>query len=100
MQKQKTALLVIDVQVGPLWGTYKKEETLSVIQSLIKKAEHSGTSIFYIQHEEAPGGMMERGSQFWQFVPEISPRPNDPIIHKQAADSFYQTPLAEELQAR
>lgn len=100
MKEQRTALLVIDVQVGPLWGTYRKEETLSIIQNLIEKAEKSGVLIIYIQHEDLPGGMMARGSQFWQFAREISPRPDDMIIHKRAADSFYQTPLAEELHAR
>ncbi|WCN36543.1 isochorismatase family protein [Aneurinibacillus uraniidurans] len=100
MQEQKTALLVIDAQIGPLWGTYKKEETLSVIQHIIAKAEKASITIIYIQHEELPGGMLAKGSPFWQFTPEISPRPEDFVIPKQAADAFYQTTLTDELQKR
>lgn len=100
MEEQKTALLVIDTQIGPLWGTHKKEETLSVILSTIKKAEKENIPVIYVQHEELPGGFMTRGSEFWQFYPGISPRPEDVIIPKKAADSFYQTTLKEELDKR
>lgn len=44
--------------------------------------------------------MLERGTQFWQFAPGITPREQDIVIHKRAADSFYQTELQEELQNR
>ncbi|PLS15858.1 cysteine hydrolase [Bacillus sp. M6-12] len=97
MQEQRSALLIMDVQFGPLWGAYKKEEILSVIQAMIKKAEDEEIPIIYTQHEELPGGFLIRGSQFWQLDPVISPRPQDIIIHKQAADAFYQTSLEEEL---
>jgi nicotinamidase-related amidase len=100
MGKQRTALLVIDMQLGPIWGTYKQQETCSVIQSIIQKAEKQCIPIFYIQHEGMPGSMMEKGSQFWQFAEGIRPRPEDIIIHKQATDAFYKTELKEELGKR
>ena len=97
MHNSKTVLVVIDAQFGILWDTYKKEETLSVIQNLIEKANQKGIPVIYTQHEEAQGGLLARGSQFWQIQQEILPRPGDLIIHKQAADSFYETSLQEEL---
>jgi nicotinamidase-related amidase len=97
MQEHKTALLVIDAQVGPLWGTYKKEETFSVILNMIERAEKENIPIIYVQHEELPGSLMARGSQFWQLSEGINPRPEDLIVHKRATDAFYQTELKEEL---
>ena len=100
MKKEKVALLVIDLQFGPLWGTYKKEETMLVIKKLIEKAEMEDILIIYTQHEELPGGFLVKGSQYWQFEQGISPRSEDIIIHKQATDAFYNTSLKEELNKR
>jgi len=99
MNGQKTALIVIDMQFGPLWGTFKKEETLSVINKLINKAELEGVPVFYTQHEDLPGGMLERGSQFWKLDSGLTPRTEDTIIYKQSTDSFYHTSLQENLKA-
>lgn len=98
MENNRTALLVIDVQVGPMWGTYKRDETFGVIQHMIAKAEGEGVPIFYIQFEGPEKDLLARGSQFWQFVPGINPRKEDFVIHKRAADSFFQTELTQELQ--
>ncbi|WP_423798650.1 cysteine hydrolase family protein [Neobacillus sp. SAB-20_R2A] len=100
MGEGKSSLLVIDVQLGPLWGTYKKDETFSVIQKMIVKAERENVPVFYIQFEGPKGDLLARGTQFWQFAPGITPREQDIVIYKRAADSFYQTELQEELQKR
>jgi len=97
MNQKKAALLLIDLQVGPIYGVYKREETLTVIQSLIRKAEEEQIPIFYIQHEEQSGGFLERGTPFWQFAEGIEPRDGDYVIHKQSTDSFFETPLHQEL---
>ncbi len=57
-------MLLIELQVGPLWGTYKTEETFAVIQTLIEKAQEAHIPIFYIQYEGIPGDMMANGSMF------------------------------------
>ncbi|WP_182480673.1 cysteine hydrolase family protein [Peribacillus asahii] len=100
MREKKSALLVIDMQLGPIWNTYKKEEVFKVIQQMISKAEAKGVSIFYIQYEDPENEMLKKGSPFWQFAPGITPREEDVIIQKYAADSFYETNLDEELQKR
>ncbi|WP_042455468.1 isochorismatase family protein [Neobacillus dielmonensis] len=97
MNEKKTALLLIDLQVGPLYGVYKREETLTVIQSMIKKAEEENMPILYIQHEEQPGGFLERGTPFWQFAEGFTPKASDYVIHKQSTDSFFETSLHQEL---
>lgn len=100
MKEEKVALLVMDLQFGPLWGTYKKEETLLVIKKLIEKAEIEDVPIIYTQHEELAGGFLVKGSQYWQFEQGIFPRSEDMIIHKQATDAFYNTSLKDELHKR
>lgn len=100
MEEKKSALLVIDMQLGPIWNTYKKEETFKVIQQMISKAEAEGVDIFYIQYEDPKNDMLKKGTPFWQFAPGITPREKDVIIQKNAADSFYETKLHEELQNR
>lgn len=97
MGKPRTALLVIDVQVGPMWNTYQRDETVAVIQNMTERAKQRDIPVIYIQHED-PEGFLVRGSQFWQFAQGISPRPEDVIIYKQAQDSFYQTVLKEKLE--
>jgi nicotinamidase-related amidase len=96
---KNAALLIIDMQFGPLWGTYKKEETTKVIKELILKARNINIPIFYTQHEEPSGGFLVRGSQFWQIEKDVSPLSGDVIIHKQGTDAFYQTTLKNNLQA-
>ncbi|WP_462413516.1 cysteine hydrolase family protein [Neobacillus sp. Marseille-QA0830] len=97
MKQKKSALILIDLQVGPLYGVYKREETLAVIQDVIRKVEEEDIPIFYIQHEEQPGGFLERGAPFWGFAEGIAPRESDFVIHKQSTDSFFETPLHQEL---
>lgn len=94
----KEALLIIDLQFGPLWGTYKREEVLSNIRYLINKAEEEDIPIIYTQHEEPPGGILIKGSQFWEFETGFTPRSKDIVIHKQSTDAFYQTSLKEEIE--
>ncbi|MBP1932771.1 isochorismatase family protein [Ammoniphilus resinae] len=96
MDKAKTALLVIDVQVGPLWGTYKKEETQEVIYRMIERAKEEVVPICYIQFEDEE--LLARGSQFWQLDPMITLNERDQVIYKRSADSFDQTLLKEQLE--
>jgi nicotinamidase-related amidase len=100
MEDKRSALLVIDVQAGPMWGTYKRDETFAVIKKMIGKAEGEDVPIFYIQFEGPENDLLARGSQFWQFAQGINPRKEDFIIPKMAADSFFQTDLKKELQRR
>jgi nicotinamidase-related amidase len=97
MSDLNSALLVIDMQVGPLYGTYKKDETMVTVQEIIATAEAKKIPIFYIQHEELAGGFLERGTPFWRFVDGISPRSSDRIINKMSTDAFHETSLQNEL---
>jgi nicotinamidase-related amidase len=97
----KKALLIIDVQVGMFiedFPVHNGTQLLENIKQLISKARATNTPIFFIQHNEPAGQQLEFGSKDWEIHPELSPSEIDIIIHKTTPDSFYKTPLEEQLQ--
>lgn len=93
-----TALVVIDAQVGVVGEAYRHEEILENIQMLLGRARSNGTPVVYVQHNE-PGGM-EEGEPLWEIHPKVFPHEGEPVIQKEAPDSFHETRLREELEAR
>ena len=102
MVGEDTALLVIDVQVGIIEGfhAYRGREVLEQINTLLSKARASNVPIIYIQHDGEAGHPLEAGTEAWQIHPEIKPHEEDLIIRKRASDSFFETTLQRELEAR
>lgn len=97
---EKTALLIIDVQVGMFLEenpVHNGNQLLGNINQLITKARAANAPIFYIQHTEPAGEQLEFGSKEWEIHPDISPSSKDIIIQKATPDSFYNTVLEEEL---
>ncbi|MEH7883726.1 cysteine hydrolase family protein [Bacillus sp. JJ1609] len=95
------ALLVIDVQnVMFEEGVFNGGKLLQNINNLISKAREANAPIFYVQHNEAPGGPLEYGTTGWEIHPSISPQTDDVIIQKTNPDSFSNTSLDEELKNR
>lgn len=97
-----TALLVIDVQVGIIEGfhAHRGPEVLDRINALRAKARASNAPIIYVQHDGETGHPLEAGSEGWQIHPAIKPDPEDLIVRKRAPDSFFETTLQRELEAR
>ena len=96
------ALLVIDVQVGIIEGfsAYRGREVLGEINKLLTKARAANLPIIYVQHDGEKEHPLEVGSEGWQIHPDIKPRGDDLIIRKRASDSFFETTLQRELEAR
>jgi len=95
-----TVLLVIDMQVGLVAGAYRAGEVLGTIATLLAKARSSRTPVVYLQHESDEFEPLKRGTATWQIHPEIVPAEGELVIPKRASDSFYQTSLRGELEAR
>jgi nicotinamidase-related amidase len=102
MVADDTALLVIDVQVGIIedFHAYRGREVLEQINKLLAKARASNMPIIYVQHDGEKGHPLEVGSEGWLIHPEIKPDEEDLIIRKRASDSFFETTLQRELEAR
>ena len=102
MLNSYTALLNIDVQVGIIEGlhAYRGPEVLERINKLLSKARASNMPIIYIQHDGEAGHPLEVGTEGWQIHPQVKPHEEDLIIRKRASDSFFETTLQRELEAR
>ena len=86
----KSALLVIDVQVGVVGEAYKREETLAAINVSIAKARAAGIPVIWVQHSDS-GLILE--SPEWEIAPELTPEPGERIIRKTYRSSFEATDL-------
>lgn len=100
MKTSNKALIVIDVQNGMFLDSdpvFKGDALLSRIQELISKARTQNIPIFYVQHTEGEGEVLEQGKFGWFIHPSISPNDLDTVIQKHTPDSFHQTALKQEL---
>jgi nicotinamidase-related amidase len=101
--EKETALLVVDVQAGVVdWSNPDcgGERVLARIGSLLERARRAETPIIYIQHDSGAGGMLAAGTPGWEIHPAIAPAAGELVIGKSACDSFFETPLKSELEAR
>ena len=98
-----TALLVIDVQNGMFAEddpVYQGAVLLETIGELLAKARGAQVPVIYIQHNGGPGDSLEPGSAGWPIHPAIAPAVGEPVIQKATPDSFHETTLQAELEAR
>ena len=101
LSAKKTALLIIDLQRAlftrhdPVFNDWQLVET---INALVTRAHLFGVKVVYIQHEN--DSILEKGSDGWQFHPDIKPKTTDLIIHKNQGNAFLGTTLQGDLEAR
>ena len=95
--RPNTALLVVDVQNGVMKASVDAGSVIANIVTLVEKARAAGTEVVWVQHtsDELP-----RGSETWEYVPELVRRDAEPLVHKTYGDSFEDTELEAVLAAR
>ena len=95
--RPNTALLVIDVQNGIMANTVNRDGVVATIAGLVERARAEDVPVVWVQHanDEFP-----RGSESWQYVPEMEMREDDALVHKCYGDSFEDTDLADVLADR
>jgi nicotinamidase-related amidase len=90
----KTALLVIDVQMGLFdksHPVYQADQLLDNILALVEKAHAAGAPVFYVQHCDQRD--LSRDSQGWQLHPRLQPLTEDFFLYKEKSNSFEGTDL-------
>jgi nicotinamidase-related amidase len=89
-----TALMVIDVQKGVVAGAHQRDAVVANIGALVDRARDEGVPIVWVQHSDEH---LERGSEDWEYVPQLARRESEPLVHKRFGDSFEDTDLEEVL---
>jgi nicotinamidase-related amidase len=92
--RPNTALMVLDVQVGVVAEAHKRDAVVANIGTLIDKARQEGVPIVWLQHSDEH---LAKGSDAWEYVPELVRRDSEPLVHKTFSDSFEDTDLEKVL---
>jgi nicotinamidase-related amidase len=95
--RPNTALLVIDVQNGNTAEAYDRDNVIANVRALVDKARAAGVDVVWVQHNNDD---LPRGSEVWQYVPELERRDDEPLVHKSYGDSFEDTDLEAVLAER
>jgi nicotinamidase-related amidase len=91
-----TVLLIVDMQVGLFEGDPPRLDADGVVRRINRLAEavrEKGGTVIFIRHEEPEGYPLEPNTPGWELLPTLERDPKDPIVRKQACDSFYETDL-------
>ena len=86
--------MVIDVQVGVVAEAHQRDAVVANISTLIDKARQEGVAIVWLQHSDEH---LAKGSDAWEYVPELTRQESEPLVHKSYADSFEDTDLEDVL---
>jgi nicotinamidase-related amidase len=90
--RPNTALLVIDVQNGVVNGAHERDAVVANIGALVDKARDENVPVVWVQHSAED---MPKGSEAWEYVPELKRQESEPLVHKTFGDSFESTDLEE-----
>jgi nicotinamidase-related amidase len=88
--RPNTALLVVDVQQGVVAGNHQRDAVVTNVGRLVEKARDEGVPVVWVQHSDQS---LERGSDDWRIVPELTPDDAEPLVEKNYGDSFEDTTL-------
>jgi nicotinamidase-related amidase len=91
-----TALVVIDVQKGVVAEAHERDAVVANINALVDKARSEGVPVVWVQHSDTG---LPKGSDGWEYVPELSRQESEPLVHKTFGDSFEGTDLEDVLAA-
>jgi nicotinamidase-related amidase len=92
--RDRTALLVVDVQTGVVAEAHDRDAVVARIAGLVARARAAGVPVVWVQH--ADEGLVE-DSEAWQLVPELGRDDAEPLVRKHYGDSFEDTDLEDVL---
>ncbi|WP_333772841.1 cysteine hydrolase family protein [Streptomyces sp. IBSBF 3136] len=92
-----TALLIIDVQNGVVADAHDRDGVIANIDALVGRARSAHVPVVWVQHSDAS---LARGTEPWEYVPELKRQDDEPLVHKAYPDSFEDTDLEAVLAER
>jgi len=81
---------VIDVQSGVVAGNHEVEAVVANVSKLVEKARREHVPVVWVQHNDKG---LQKGTDKWRIVPELSPDDAEPHVDKSYGDSFEDTNL-------
>jgi len=97
VNRPNAALVVIDVQNGVVAQAHERDRIVANVAAAVEKARDAGVEVVWVQHNSDE---LQRGSENWQYVPELVRRASEPLVHKQYGDSFEATDLESVLASK
>lgn len=88
------ALVVIDVQKGVVSAAHQRDAIVANIAVLVDRARQERVPIVWVQHSDED---LPKGSDAWEYVPELPRQESEPLVHKSFGDAFEATDLEEVL---
>ena len=88
--RDKTALLVVDVQNDVVGNAWHRDAVVGRIAHLVESARTAHVPVVWVQHNADD---MPIGSAGWNLVDALHPAPDEHHIDKQYGDSFAATDL-------
>jgi nicotinamidase-related amidase len=83
-------LMVVDLQVGVVASAWDSARVIANVARAVERARAHGVPVIWVQHGDDD---LPRGSAQWQWVPELRPRPGEPLVHKRFNSAFEDTEL-------
>jgi nicotinamidase-related amidase len=90
----KSALVVVDAQVGVLSPIWESRRVVANIEKLVAKARSANTLVVWVQHSDDE---LKFGSDAWKLAPEFVPAATEITVHKKYNSSFAETNLEQQL---
>jgi len=92
--RTKSALLVIDVQVGVMAEAFERDVKIANMSKALDKARAESIPVIWVQHSDEE---LVLESAEWEIVSELSPLPSETKVRKTFRSSFEETNLEEVL---
>jgi nicotinamidase-related amidase len=95
--RPQTALVVIDVQRDVVANAHERDAVIANIASLVDRARAEQVPVIWVQHAD---DQLVADTEGWQYVAELQPAADEPLVHKHYGDSFEDTTLESALAER
>ena len=86
----RQVLLVVDVQVGVVQGTWEGERVVGNVVRAVERSRDAAVPVVWVQHEDDE---LPRGTDAWQWAPQLAPADGEAVVHKRYNSAFEDTEL-------
>jgi len=86
----RPVLLVVDVQVGVVQGTWDGDRVVGNVARAVERARATGVPVVWVQHEDDE---LPLDTDAWQWAPELAPADGEAVVHKRYNSAFEDTEL-------